>query len=729
MVGQLLVAAALVSVPQQVDASAFSDPSTAVLFARARVRHIRQDSLVRDYRARIHTRIEATVGRSRFGRLTSLFVHETEATVAWQTPNDLRVEILGARTALPALRMIGRINRKIEGELDQESRGLGSEALLDRPWFVPRALGDSVRLLGVPSTAALHPLAPDAESIYRYAIRDTLTLRLPSQVVRAVRMRVEPRVLGPSMIAGDMWLDAETADVVRLMVVFIGEYLWEEPKRPTAEDSTRARNANKWASRFITTDADIEYALVHQQYWMPRRQVLLQTVTVPWFADMTVPVRAITTFDAYRINTDTVLTFALDAPSDPRGTELRVKSRNAKEGDRGNDEDRRLHGYLRGGVWDNGRWEVNVPPEDSLARHEWEREFRIDLDDEEEAQLRESIAALARLEEDLPAQWVGHQRLALAWERFSDLFRFNRVQGPSLGVGYQLRPGPAFTTLHVTARFGLADQRPTGSLTWRRDGPGGRLDLSVYRVVQDAEPWTNGQGFGNSLNALVTGHDDADYLLAFGGGLSHTWHSGLLRDVEVGLFGERQRSMAVEAGSIFADLVGDGDFQPNPPVIEGDFFRAAVRHVRELGPVEWRQGAETLLGEDRGSVRLWTGLRVPFAIASRTGTLTLRGGLTRGDALSQMLVRVGGTETVRGYTYGTRVGREFWSAQLDIGLSSSPYLAPVAFVDVGDTFTGDPLVGIGAGLSILHGLVRLNLAKGLNPGTDVRFDLFFNAPR
>ncbi len=725
---QFLFIAALAGVPQQVDTTVFEDPSTALLFAHARVRHIRQDSLVRDYRARVHTRIEANAGRSRFGRLTSLFVHETDATVEWQVPNDLRIEVLGARTALPVLRMIGRFSRKLEGELDHEADGLGSNALLDRPWFIPRALGDSIRLLGVPSTAALHPLAPGAERVYRYAIRDTLTLQLTTRTVRAVRMRVEPRVLGPSMIAGDMWLDGKTADVVRLMVVFIGEYLWEEPKHPTPKDSARARNANKWASRFVTTDADIEYALVDQQYWMPRRQVLLQTVTVPWFADLNAPIRAVTTFDRYRINTDTALAFALEAPDDPRGTALRVTGSD-DDADWDSDEDRRRLGYHRAGTWDNGRWEVRVPPEDSLARHDWERAFRVELDDEEEAQLRESISTLARLEEDLPEQWVGHQRLALAWERFSDLFRFDRVQGPSLGVGYQLRPGPAFTTVQVTARFGLADLRPTGALTWRRDGPGGRLDLLVYRAVHDVEPWTNGQSLGNALNALFTGHDDADYLLAFGGGLSHTWHSGLLKNVELGLFGERHRSMAVEAGSIFADLAGDGDFQPNPPVVEGDFLRFAARRVATIGPLEWHQGAQALVGSDARAVRVWTGLYLPFAIGSRTGAVTMRGGFTRGDDPSQMLVRVGGPATVRGHTYGTRVAREFWAAQIDMGLASSPYFTPVVFVDVGDTFTGDPLVGLGAGLSVLNGLVRFSLSKGINPSTDVRFDLFVTAPR
>ena len=40
----------------------------AEMHARARVRHIRQDSLVRDYQAMVRTRLDATAGRGRFAR-------------------------------------------------------------------------------------------------------------------------------------------------------------------------------------------------------------------------------------------------------------------------------------------------------------------------------------------------------------------------------------------------------------------------------------------------------------------------------------------------------------------------------------------------------------------------------------------------------------------------------------------------------------------------------------
>ena len=114
----------------------------------------------------------------------------------------------------------------------------------------------------------------------------------------------------------------------------------------------------------------------------------------------------------------------------------------------------------------------------------------------------------------------------------------------------------------------------------------------------------------------------------------------------------------------------------------------------------------------------------------RTGALSLKVGTLLGDNLPQMLFRVGGPETVRGYQYGSRQGRHFWSAQLDFATSRSPFFAPVLFVDAGDTFSSSsPLIGAGAGVSLISGMIRLNVAKGLNPSGDLRFDLLFRAPR
>ena len=735
MVATVLVGLLATLTPQQGDTATFSDANTAELYARARVRHIRQDSLVRDYTALVDTRVDAAAGRSRFARLTTLMVRETVARVTWRQPNDLKVDALGARAAAPIFRIVAGMGGDAAEEMEEGEREFAEDAMFDRPWFIPRALGDSVRLMGIPDRAALHPLATRATDHYRFAITDSVRISVPGRNVRAVKMRVEPKQLSPSVVAGDMWVDQETGDVVRLMVVFVGEYLWDEPDGATPEDSAEARKANQMANRVLSVEADIEYALIDNRYWLPHRQLLALTVEIPWFINATIPIRFISNFSDYEVNTNPEIRFAIPLDSiqeddKQRRTHTRLRVAVGESGEEsGNSRERSRNGYFRAGSWADGRWEMEVPPADTLLSYAWDSDFKIALDQEEERHFRESLVSLAKLSEELPAEWVGRSRYGLAWERFSDIVRFNRVQGLSFGLGYQVRPGFAFTTVHAAARFGIGDFRPTASLALHRDGPGGRLDLLAYRSVQELEPWTSGQGVGNSLNAVFTGHDDADYYLALGGGLTYQWNVGVFRDFEFSARVERHRSMLTEVGAPVPGIWGAGAFRPNPPVAEGTYYSASIRRPVTLGPAAADAGGDLLGTDSLLSARVWGAMSIPFRIFRRTGTLTLRAGASRGDALAQHAFRVGGPYTVRGYEYGTRIGREFWSAQLDLAVARSLFWAPVVFFDVGDTFTADPMIGAGAGLSLVNGLLRFNLSKGLRPSNGVRFDLAFSAAR
>ena len=197
-----LVATLFLFSSQQLDTATFTDAATAELFGKARVRHIRQDQLVNDYSATVRTRIDLTVGRSRFARQTALVVHETVAELVWRKPNDLKVKVRGARSAAPILRIVEQLGGGVRGEMATED-AVELAGWLDRPWFFPRALGDSVRLMGVPEQAAVHPLAGGATDRYRYAIIDSVLVSVSGRSVRAIKMRVEPKELGPSLIAGD----------------------------------------------------------------------------------------------------------------------------------------------------------------------------------------------------------------------------------------------------------------------------------------------------------------------------------------------------------------------------------------------------------------------------------------------------------------------------------------------------------------------------------------------
>jgi hypothetical protein len=697
------------------------------------VRHIRQDSLVRNYKATVRTRLDASAGRSRFARQMTLMVHEAVAEVRWQEPNDLRVNILGTRAALPIVRIVEGFGGGVEREAQDELR---RQLLFDRPWFIPRALGDSIRVMGVPDHAALHPFADRALDFYRFAITDSVQLVTAQRTVRALELRVEPKRYGPALVAGNMWIDVETADVVRFDMIFLGDFVWDAPNEPTPEDSAAARKESAQANRFLSVEAQVEYALVDQQYWMPYRQLLAVTAEIPWLVNLAVPARAVTTFSDYTVNSNPPIVFQVSEEElleedRPRRRVIVKGSRRGVDVDvEDTDNDMRFQrGYFRTGLWREGRWEMDVPPADSLLAHVWDTQLETSSDVAEERRLREAFADLSELEEGLPPEWTGRRRLGLAWESVAEIVRFNRVQGLSAGVGYQYRPGVAFSTVLASARFGLSDQRPTGTLTWRRDGPVGRLDIDGFRTVAEAEPWSSGLGIGNSLNALFVGNDDADYYLTTGGGFSYQWNYGLLRDVEFTLSYERHDSMEVTTGSVIADVWGDKAFQGNPAVGEGWFVRSRLSRRGRWGPMSVSPGAELLTGEQGSATRAWVSVGVPFTVLGLGGALQLKTAITRGDSLPQLAPRLGGRYTVRGHTYGVRQGRELWSAQLDMALSRSRLLAPVVFVDIGDTFTSDPLIGAGAGLSFLNGLVRLNLSKGIRPEESLRFDLLFRAPR
>ncbi len=139
-----------------------------------------------------------------------------------------------------------------------------------------------------------------------------------------------------------------------------------------------------------------------------------------------------------------------------------------------------------------------------------------------------------------------------------------------------------------------------------------------------------------------------------------------------------------------------------------------------------------MLGESLAGARGWASATMPYWIQKASGFVRLRAGTATGDVLPQLRFRVGGPETVRGYTYGTLRGEHFWAVQWEQELGSSPLWVPVIFADAGDVVTSsyefEPLVGIGGGVSFLSGWIRLDFAKGIHPGMPVRADLLFRIP-
>jgi hypothetical protein len=664
------------------------------------------DSLVTDYRARLRYRLTVGLGRRRWAEVPAAAVEEQVADVQWQQPNDLRVDMIARR-------------------FRSRGSGLQLSSVWDRPWFVPREVNDSVRIFSdeFPATGALHPLADAGPAWYRYMLTGGLSVSQGGgSALRLLRVEVRPRRIGPALIAGQMWIDSATAQVVRLTFRYVGTALWVKPEGVRPADSVSASRRNALANRIISVDADLEYGLQDGKYLMPRRQVVSGRVRIPLLSDLVIPFQATTTFEDYEINTGRPVAFTVPLPDTTADT------RNVRDS---------LRAWDFADRWPGGRYELHRPSDAELDRYPyWPDSLSLASDPSDARRARETETQLADLAQELPDSLTGEPTHGIAYERLTDAMRYDRVQGLSLGVGYQVRvPGVRFTGLYGTVRYGFSDERVTGRLTLLRDAPGGRLAISGYREIGDLDPFAQGHGLGNTLNALFAGHDNGDYSLAQGGSVGFETSLGLGLDLDVAARLERESSVGRTAKSAVNDFLGgSGIFPLNPTIDEGTFGGGRARLVGS-GAVRWNLAADLIGGEGRSTGRLYGEAR--RGIGGRRGiTLGVKAGIATTPTMPQALFRLGGLATVRGFDYGERRGSAFWSARLDVAPFRGRF-RPVAFLDAGqagtasELFSSGALVGGGLGLSIFHGLLRLDFSHPISPDTHrkVRFDLVVQAPR
>jgi hypothetical protein len=728
-VALLLIAGALVQSPVS-DTATYADSATRVLVALAAARHASADSAVRDYQAKLRYRLSFAFGNRRWADLPTAAVEEQEATVQWALPNDLRVDVLGRRQA-------SRID------------GLNLSSNFARPWFVPRTLSDSIRVLGSdsPSRAAPHPLARDADRLYRYAAGEAVTVAVGGGrrvTIRAVR--ITPRDAVSAAVVGTLWLDVTTGDVVRFTFRFVGTELWNQPEGPTRADSNDARRANEIVSRILQLDADLEYALQDNQYWLPYRQVLSGRVTIPFAGNFTVPFEARTEFFDYTVNTGTGVTFtaAFRERDDQPSRAERVAARDSLRAERrsGVVPDsagvRNRTGYLSAG----GRYQIRRPPTDSLAAYDaWRDSLSLDVTDADRARLRAAMADLAGMAEELPGNMTGRPPAGLALDRLPDLLRYNRVQGTTFSLAARTRGPFAFSELIGTLRYGFADERVMATAALERDAPSGRLTISAGRDLADMDPFARGLTFGNTLRAQLVGRDDGAYLLAQGIRLKHEQSLALGLDLTLSALAEDQQSVTAGARAGIPRVFGsEGVFPPNPAIREGFATGGAVRLQRTGYRTSWALHGEVLHVGTAGTGLVAGRITADLRGDLLGGWLTPRvkfGAASRASEMPQMALRAGGMQTVRGYDFGTATGEALWAVQLDLARPGRGAVKRVLFLDAGQAASfasigsAPVLVGAGVGYSLLGGLIRAELSHPLTHrnGRGLRFDLVFGGAR
>ena len=195
-------------------ASAFRDAATRDLFNRARKARLAQDSSLKSYDSKVRQRLSVYVGIGKLGRDRLVYRHESAARVQWERNAGVRIEVTGARVAIPVINSTAKDERDAVQDQVTERHEMspipyfpGSETL----W-----IGDLVARTEVNERELVNPLATGAEAYYTYATGDSVSFRLPDgRTIQLREMTVRPRTAKGNLAVGSLWFDIATGQLVR----------------------------------------------------------------------------------------------------------------------------------------------------------------------------------------------------------------------------------------------------------------------------------------------------------------------------------------------------------------------------------------------------------------------------------------------------------------------------------------------------------------------------------
>lgn len=324
--------------------------------------------------------------------------------------------------------------------------------------------------------------------------------------------------------------------------------------------------------------------------------------------------------------------------------------------------------------------------------------------------------------------------------------RYNRVEGFSAGVGVRQTLGAGYGW-NAGARYNVGEATVLGDLGVERSSGRRVLGLSAYRRTTVASDWGQPFGFGAATAALLYARDEGFYYRSTGG--EFTWRTEPLRDIEVRVFAEQQDSMPVVTRySVFGGS-NDVRFVPNVQARKGTVAGVEGRLRRSYGldPEGWRFAFDTR-GEIGGGDWLYQRAAIDVVVSRHVvgpfaASVSAGGGAAFGDVAPQRYFYLGGLHTVRGQSPGTPPdrggiagsagGTAYWLTRSELAYGA-PAFRIAAFYDAGWTgrkkewqAPGRPMSGAGLGFSMLDGLLRLDIARGIFPTVQWRTDFSVEA--
>lgn len=710
-------------------AGPFSSEGARSLYEAAVGARVRLDDSVVRYTALVRERMSAVLRMPLKDR--TLLRSESTSRVRWWRDGRTLVQVLAMRRQTP--------------------RGVDADAV--RPPFADAAfdpLNDRL-VFGFATTGDMeddtdpddywfeHPLVPRYRDHYRFSTGDSLTLSLPEgRRIQVVELQVVPTVADVHRMSGSLWIEPASGALVRAAYRLSDTFdaFRDTDLRDEEDDDLKRVPAILKPWTFDLSLVTVEYALWDSLVWLPRS---LHAEGVATAGILSAPAAMEVTYEMEDVVTD--------------------GGAQAAE-DRGDAGDWYLGGPDLSGpdsagiVWvpdpgwtrqrdARGRRTVRylVPSDRGVLATSpllpppiWEDAPGFTSVDE--------LETFARSLEDLPAAEAPARTPATfrwGWQR-TDLLRYNRVEGLSVGARGQVYPhtpaGPL--SLTATVRLGWADREPNARLDLTRETPRRRLTLSGYHELAAVDEGARHLGLGNSVTALLFGRDDGDYYRRTGGALEWTPPAAERASFRLRALAERQEPVSASADFALRHLGDEAwSFRPNLAADEGwdvggevalaPWWGTDPREAQgglelsaRLGLGTWSYRTASLVG--RAAVPLPGGLRV--ALESGAGT-------SWGSPPAQRTFLEGGATTLRGYEPGILRGRSFARARGELARQLS-FGAVSVFSDGAwagereDFEVDDALWSAGVGLSVLDGLIRADAAWGLREPRGFRLELYLD---
>ena len=584
-----------------------------------------------------------------------------------------------------------------------------------------------------------HPLYPAWIDSYWFSTGDTVAVHLPDgQRIRSVELRVVPRAADVHRMTGSLWIEPETGALTRAVYRLSDTFdaLRDVPDlRDEAGDGLRFVPGLFRPWTFDLRIVVVDYGLWDLEVWMPRSMRLEGVASA---GILKVPV----TLDyAYEID-DVTSQSSRTAAADEDLPELHFPTRSEamaylRRGLFGDDVPIEVHSGVGN---ESGRARVMVPVSRSFLATSPELPppvWNAAPGFASPTELRDMFEGL----DALPDAPTPATPVTFRWGlQRPDLVRYNRVESLSVGAIGRLRSNTPAGPVSIggTARLGLADRHPNGRLEVTRETLRRRVTGSWYHELTAIDEGARHLGLGNSVMAAFLGRDDGDYF--YRSGVSAEWAppAALRRSYRVRSYAEYHRSATVSTDVALFRLLEDGwSFRPNVLADEGWEVGAVV----DVNPW-WGSDPRSLQGGFDLMVQAATGA-ADFARASLTGRviapapsglrLALEGsaGTSWGRPTVQRLWYLGGARTLRGFAPRTAVGGDYARGRVEIAKTFT-WGALSAFSDYGWAGTWDDFdvsnghAAVGAGVSLLDGLIRMDLARGMDRPGGTRLDVYLD---